>query len=58
MSQEQHVKITVYCNQDHIVDTYLDAIAEKYPFHCPTCDDDLRDGKCRWYLKTEIVECE
>lgn len=59
MAVTQHVKIKVFCADDHLVAEYLDEIREKYPFFCYSCPDapeDLRDGKYPWYATTEIVD--
>lgn len=53
------VTITVICGAGHVVGTYHNKIAEKYPFFCETCEDehgcgDLREGKYPWSLSTAI----
>lgn len=49
------VVITVKCDDDHVVGRWIDSISEKYPFYCNECDDDLRQGKERWWLDTQIA---
>lgn len=55
------VELTVTCEMGHVVGTWWDTIAEKYPFHCGRCEDeygdgDLRTGKHPWLLTARTVE--
>lgn len=50
----QHVKMTVTCASGHVVGTYTDEIAEKYPFYCEECGDTLH-GRYPWKITAEIV---
>jgi hypothetical protein len=51
----QHVKITVTCDNGHIIGTWDDTIEEKYPFWCEECAEDKRTVKHPWKLTTEII---
>lgn len=63
MTSTQHVKLTVYCDADHVIGEYIDTIGEKYPFFCDECntqdrENDKRTGKYPWRITTEIIEAD
>lgn len=50
----RRVKITVTLGCECVL-IYMDEINEKYPFYCLKCDEDSKDGKYPWKLKTEVM---
>lgn len=51
----QHVRMTVTGDCGHVLGSYLDTIAEKYPFWCRECEDYCREGKYPWTITTELI---
>lgn len=52
-----HVIITVVGDCDHVLGKYLDTVQEKYPFYCGECEDEKRDGKYPWWIRTQPIYC-
>lgn len=52
---QQHVIMTVTCEEGHIIGDWIDVIEEKYPFNCGDCGWDLRTEKYPWTISTEVI---
>lgn len=52
----QHVRLTVTCgNCEQVIDTFINEVAEKYPFYCPHCDMQTT-GKHPFVITAEIAD--
>lgn len=52
----QAVEITVRCSQcSSLIGTWINRIADKYPFYCEWCEEIVRDSY-PWVLTTRIVK--
>lgn len=48
------VKLTMICPEGHIMGTYVDSIADKYPLWCDGCDDTM-SGKYPFIVKSQVI---
>lgn len=53
----QRVTIWLYCEAGHLMGTYTDQMAAKYPLWCRVCYDTM-SGKYPFTIKTSITNQE